>query len=145
VVAWVARVFYNEPYLGVPMTSRITMTPETICLDHSIFVGGRKHTLQVTACGQTFHPPPDSAEHFFKEHEWGFGTSRRGKLIHYQVAHSQWDIYPVQSFKLDWDFEMIYGPRFASLADMQPMSVILAAGSEVKVFPRGRLAKSLLR
>jgi uncharacterized protein YqjF (DUF2071 family) len=141
-VALIARVFYNEPYLGVPMTSRITTAPQTIRLDHAITFGGRQHTLQVTASAQTVLPSTDSTEHFFKEHEWGFGTSRGGKLIRYQVAHPQWEIHPVQSFNMDWDFEAVYGSRFAAMQKMEPMSVIVAVGSAVKVFPRGSIAAS---
>jgi uncharacterized protein YqjF (DUF2071 family) len=143
-VACVARAFYNEPYRGVPMTSRITRNAGKISLDHSVLTGGRQQTLQMTASDQPFRPPPDSAEHFFKEHQWGFGTSHRGKLIRYQVAHPEWDVYPVESFHLDWDFASVYGPGFAALTDMQPMSVIFAAGSSVQVFPRGRLSKTPL-
>jgi uncharacterized protein YqjF (DUF2071 family) len=139
-VAWMARLFYNEPYQGVPMISQVSKTPNTITLDHAITLGGRQHTLQVIARCQPFRPATDSTEHFFKEHQWGFGISRRGKLIRYQVSHPEWDVYPVESFKLDWDFKTVYGPRFASLQQMQPMSVVFAVGSSVQVYPKGRFA-----
>jgi hypothetical protein len=82
-------------------------------------------------------PVSDSLEHWFKEHSWGFGTSRRGKLIRYEVNHPEWDVYPVREFKFDVDWAKLYGPEWALMNGVQPASVVLAVGSDICVYPKG--------
>jgi uncharacterized protein YqjF (DUF2071 family) len=136
-VARLANWLYNESYLVAPMTSSVTHHSETITVRHRLSVDGRDNTVEMIGSKQTICPPCDSTECFFKEHEWGFGTSRSNRLIRYKVTHPVWNIHPVQSFKIDWDWNAVYGPHWASLQDMEPISVILAEGSAVKVFPYG--------
>ncbi len=87
-MAWVARTLYNEPYLGVPMSSRTEEGPAEITVRHTLRFGGREHTLRVTGQKPPVHPSEGSVEHFFKEHQWGFGRTRGGRLIRYEVASS---------------------------------------------------------
>jgi len=84
-------------------------------------------------------PGEDSDEHFFKEHQWGFGRDRRGRTLVYEVRHPLWDLYPVRSWSLDVDWASVYGPAWSCLSGVKPASVVLAAGSAVSVYPRGRL------
>ena len=141
-VALIARSFYNEPYFSAPMQSDTTSQNDSVTVHHTINVSGRINSIHMVGSASTISPPADSMECFVKEHEWGFGTSRSGRLIRYQVQHPVWDICPVQSFDLDWDWAAIYGPLWAPLQRMQPISTILAVGSDVKVFPRGMLKAS---
>ncbi len=82
-------------------------------------------------------PEPESVEHFFKEHSWGYGTSRRGELIRYEVNHPEWDVYPVREFAADLDWGLLYGPEWTCMNEAHPESVLLAVGSDVNVYPRG--------
>jgi uncharacterized protein YqjF (DUF2071 family) len=138
-VARLARWIYNEPYKTAAMTSHVKTTNDSISVCHKLEVGGRKNIVQMTADRQTICPVPLSSESFFKDQQWGFGTSRSGKLIRYRVVHPLWKIHPVQSFSLDWDWGSVYGPYFAMLQEMQPMSVMLVEGSAVKLYPFARL------
>lgn len=136
-VATLARAIYNEPYRAAPMTSRVQSSDDGIIVDHTLTLDGETHSLRISADAATVRPAEDSIEHFFKEHDWGFGTSRGGRLIRYRVEHPTWDIHPVRSFELHWDWEKVYGPQWAFLQNAQPYSVILAVGSAVRVFPKG--------
>ncbi len=138
-IAKIARWIYNEPYQAARMKSEIHEDPDQFTVRHQLRLNGREHSVSVVASKSTICPAQGSEECFFKEHEWGFGTSRRGGLIRYQVRHPVWNIHPVQSFQLDWDWQAVYGPHWAGLQNMQPSSVILAEGSAVEVFPRGVL------
>jgi hypothetical protein len=82
-------------------------------------------------------PPPESLEHFFKEHSWGFGTSRRGALVRYRVHHPVWETHKIRSCTISVDWPGLYGPKWRFLADQQPYSIVLAAGSAVAVYPKG--------
>jgi len=137
VVAVLARIIYNEPYSAAPMASRVQANNDGIIVDHTLTLGGETHSLRINADATTVRPAEGSIEHFFKEHDWGFGTSRGGRLIRYRVEHPPWDIHPVRSFELHLNWEKVYGPQWAFLQNAQPYSVILAVGSAVRVFPKG--------
>jgi uncharacterized protein YqjF (DUF2071 family) len=140
-VAWMARTLYNEPYRAVPMTSRVEEDERTITMRHAATIGGREQTLHVVGAKPSHVPATDSVEHFFKEHEWGFGTRRGGRLVTYRVVHDVWAVYPVASHELNLDVGLAYGERWAFLDDATPRHVALAAGGPVKVYPwRGDVA-----
>ena len=135
-VAFLARTIYREPYVSAPMSSRVREDDGRIVIEHRLTFKGRENRLNVVATKPATRPATDSVEHFFKEHEWGFGTGRRGQRLSYQVAHPCWDCYQVESFALDWDWRGVYGEDFAFLGSSTPRSVIAAVGSEVSVFPK---------
>jgi uncharacterized protein YqjF (DUF2071 family) len=138
-VATLARWIYNEPYAVASMQSRVQISSQIISVEHKIKLRGVAHSVQVVASADPICPTVGSVECFFKDQQWGYGTSSKGRLICYSVLHPTWQIYPIRSFKLDWDWTAVYGPYWASLQNMQPMSVMLAAGSAVEVFPHGTI------
>jgi len=138
-IAMLARKIYNEPYSAVPMSSRVTHTSSEITVEHRLTFGGRENRLMVIAKKPAGLAAEDSVEHFFKEHQWGYGQSRGKQCIRYQVTHPQWETYPVISHEIDWDWAGLYGPEFGVLASIPPCSIILAVGSEISVFPKGKL------
>jgi hypothetical protein len=135
-IAWIARGLYNEPYRATPMRSTWTETADGAEVGHELDQGGRTHTLQMKLGKETGIPPEESAAHFFKEHSWGFGQSRGGKLLRYRVWHPFWETRPVESLDLDWDFGTVYGPEWADLAQTRPHHLAFALGSEIRVYPK---------
>ena len=142
-VAFLAKQIYNEPYVAAPIKYEIKNDSETINIRYELLLknsnGTSKNNIEITADSNTICAGPESIECFFKEQEWGFGTSKNGKLIRYKVVHPTWNIHPVKSFKLNWDWETVYGKKWKIMKEMEPMSVIFAEGSKVKVFPYGTL------
>lgn len=136
-IAWVARQLYNEPYVSIPMTSTVTETAETLCVEHRLIGRQRTGTIRATGMKPGLQPGPETVEHFFKEHRWGYGRTRRGVTLRYEVRHPIWQVYPVRDFHIDVDWAALYGPEWAFLQDAAPASTILAAGSAVAVFPHG--------
>jgi uncharacterized protein YqjF (DUF2071 family) len=133
VVAGMAKGLYNEPYRACPMREAIALDAETITATYGLTVGGRRHTIQVSGDRLTTMPPETSVEHFFKEHRWGFGMDRLGRLTRYEVTHPVWAVHPVTDWHLDLDWALVYGPEWAFLQDQAPYSVVLAAGSPITV------------
>jgi uncharacterized protein YqjF (DUF2071 family) len=140
-VAWMARWLYNEPYIAAPLTARKTELPDAIHMEYRLRYAGRWHRIEVTGGKPAIQPAADSVEHFFKEHRWGFGVTRGGKPLRYEVVHPVWDVYPVRSYRLDFDFAAVYGPQWGFLGQAVPYSTVLAAGSDVRVYPKGQLAR----
>jgi uncharacterized protein YqjF (DUF2071 family) len=140
-VAWMARWLYNEPYLAAPLWATHSDTGDANSLEYRLRFAGREHCIRVTGDRKAFQPGEDSLEHFFKEHHWGYGTTRSGQAIRYEVAHPVWEVYPLRSYQLDFAFAAIYGPEWGFLRHTAPVSVILAAGSPVSVFSKGELVR----
>ena len=138
-VSWLARAIYNEPYLMAPIESGVVEEASVIVAIRRLHWRGRSHAIEVTGNKPGRRPAEDSEEHFFKEHQWGFGRDRRGGTLVYQVRHPLWEVYPVRSWVLDFDWALVYGPAWGFLSAEKPASVVLAAGSPVSVYPRGRL------
>jgi len=138
-VAWLARTIYNEPYRIAPLTSRCQDDAVRRGMEYRFRWGGREHILSVSGVKPTFVPNESSDEHFFKEHRWGYGITRRGRTIRYEVTHPPWEVFPVQSFQIDLDWASVYGPEWGILAKATPMSTVFAEGSAIVVYPKGQL------
>ena len=113
--------------------------PASLTVEHRLVWGGRVATISVTGSKPTVTVADTSIEHFFKEHRWGFCTNRRGQTVRYEVMHSVWEIYPVLTYRLDLDWGLVYGPEWKILEGKAPCSTVLAEGSPVAVYPKGRL------
>ena len=138
-VSWLARAIYNEPYLVAPIESGVTEEAAATVTTRHLRWLGRTHAIEVTGHKPAVRPQENSEEHFFKEHQWGFGRDRRGRTLYYEVRHPVWDVYPVRSWSVDFDWAQVYGPAWGFLSAAKPASVVLAAGSAVSVYPRGQL------
>lgn len=136
-VASVARVVYNEPYRAARMGMAVSDAADAVTAEYRVEWGGRPHTLRAVGAKPAGRPGPGSAEHFFKEHSWGYGVTRRGRLLRYEVSHPDWDVYPVRDYRIDVDWGVLYGSAWSDMTGREPASVILAAGSAVSVYPKG--------
>src|SRR4051794_19642313 len=83
-VAWLARLLYNEPYRAAPLTSRRTEEPTRLTMEYRLRWRGREHVITATGGKPAVLPAETSDEHFFKEHHWGFGVTRRGRGLRYE-------------------------------------------------------------
>ncbi|MFO0848657.1 MAG: DUF2071 domain-containing protein [Gemmataceae bacterium] len=136
-VATVARVLYNEPYRTARMTGRAEDGGSVMAAEYTVEWGGRTHRLSAVGDQPAVRPGSDTAEYWFKEQRWGYGVTRRGRLLRYEVTHPEWEVYPVRSFTADVDWGTLYGPQWTAMTKTQPASVMLVAGSAVQVFPYG--------
>ena len=135
-VPFVANSVYNENYKRIRMKKvmKILDGDDVIHLNYNMNMKGREFNLNMKAKQESFIPGENTIEHFIKEHEWGFGKSRRGKLLSYKVVHPVWEVCPVTHFSHNFDFGLIYGNKWEMLNDEKPFNVMFAKGSEVKVF-----------
>jgi uncharacterized protein YqjF (DUF2071 family) len=133
-VAWMARAFYNEPYRTASMSSHVIDEADRLTFELRIVCGGRDHFLRAIGEKPATRPGPDTVEHFFKEHEWGFNRSLRGRTMRYRVEHPVWDVYRVQDNGVDVDWGLLYGPQWKIMQGASPYAVVLAVGSRVAVY-----------
>ena len=135
-VALIANKIYNEPYSAIKMQSSNQKTEEDIKVMHTFCINKEWFNLAVIAEKTSYLPEKDSIEHFFKEHEIGFGKDKKNTTLEYKVEHPVWEIHAIKNVESTICFEKIYGAKWAFLDLEKPFNVLLAKGSEVKVFDK---------
>lgn len=129
----VARAVYNEPYRTAPMRGEVSVEGGVRSVSYGVRVGGREQTFGVESDAETFVPGEGTIEHFFKEHRWGYGRSRRGRPLRYEVDHPVWAVHRVRSWSVDVDWVAMYGKEWGVIEGAEPVSVVHAVGSGVVV------------
>ena len=132
-IALIARRFYEEPYVAMPMGYSIAQQHDQLAVNFRWHYARRKHILSATADPTAQPIAPGSVEEFITEHYWGYTKRTDGTTSAYQVEHPRWHIYPVRSLDFSGDFPTLYGPRWAFLNTQPPHSALLAEGSAVTV------------
>jgi hypothetical protein len=132
VVAAVARLFYNEPYVCLPMRSRVEAGPPPR-MEYGWDLGGRWHTCAAAGTGQGAEPAVGTFEEFITEHYWGYTRQRDGSTVEYRVEHPRWKVWPAEDVRLDGDLEALYGADLGSKL-VRPHSGLIADGSAVTVY-----------
>lgn len=137
-IAVVANLLYHEHYRAVPMELDVEETDGVRRMRVAIEIGERTHAMTLAGRAESVMPGADSVEHFFKEHEWGFGRDGDGGLVVYRVHHPQWAVYPtsLERLELSVDFAELYGEPWGALDRIAPHHVAFAVGSEIAVYGR---------
>ena len=138
-VSLIARLLYNEPYRTAPVRGRIESGADDIVAAYEVDLDGQAHTLTATGQKPAFRPDNTAIEHFLMEQKWGFGRTRAGQMLRYEVEHLPWHIYTVGSYALDMDFAALYGQEWAVLSEIEPRSIIFSPGSPVTVWPARKI------
>lgn len=140
IIATVARLVYNEPYLAVPMSHRLDLDPASGgSAEYSWTHGGERLSLTGTAAGTAVDSTPRSEAEFITEHYWGYTRQRDGGTLEYRVDHPRWPVWHVTDSAFLGDATALYGAPFGSMLKAPPRSAFLATGSEVAVYSGQRL------
>jgi uncharacterized protein YqjF (DUF2071 family) len=134
-VSLVARWFYNEKYVTMPMRHRIEL-PGAGKVQYEWWHGNRWNGVTANIHGLALPPLAGSEEEFITEHYWAYTRQPDGTTMEYQVEHPPWRIWPASSARFDCNVEAIYGKQFAPYL-REPSSAFVADGSPVTV-RRGR-------
>lgn len=140
-IAQIARKLYNEPYRHTRMRSAVHDNGEMVMVEHDWAWNESRHRVRVTSRANAKIPAENTADHFFKEHQWGYGVSKGGETLIYEVRHPIWKTYPIRNFEVSVDFGSVYGAEFSSLNDVEPVSVVHALGSPIEVLPHRKLSE----
>ncbi|MGN7863192.1 YqjF family protein [Chryseobacterium sp. 22458] len=130
-LSFVANSIYKENYHTMPMRNLIHEKEDELLISYS-WKDKSWHTLQITAESKAQTMEANSEFEFITEHYWGF-TKNENKTSEYEVCHPKWKYYLIKDYKLDIHFGNIYGKDFESLDSQEPVSVMLAEGSEIEV------------
>ena len=133
-VSLVARWFYNEKYVTMPMRHRIEPPGENAdgIVQYEWWHGKRWQGLSARIHAQATSVLAGSEEEFITEHYWGYTKQQDGGTMEYAVEHPPWHVWPVSSARYDCDVAAIYGEEFVPHL-REPSSVLVADGSPVIV------------
>jgi uncharacterized protein YqjF (DUF2071 family) len=136
-IALIARTFYDEPYLALPMRHVLEHNDGRLFAEYQWRRGRRWETLAMTASGDPQSAAPGSHEEFITEHYWGY-TARRDGCSEYRVEHPRWRLWTAETTKFDADVATLYGPQFVEALEAPRVSGFIAEGSHIQVYQRNR-------
>jgi uncharacterized protein YqjF (DUF2071 family) len=136
-IAFVARAFYDEPYLALPMRHLLEHKEGRVFAEYQWRRGTRWETLAMTATGEPENAAEGSHEEFITEHYWGY-TAQRDGCSEYRVEHPRWRLWTAETTKFDADVATLYGPQFVEPLAAQAVSGFIAEGSPIEVHKRNR-------
>ena len=171
-IAWVARTFYNENYVAMPMSHHMeksdgfvtqlvgtrstashssptnqgrggTRPYQITSVHYSWRFGGEENFLKLTTRGQPLPIGEGTEQEFITEHYWGYAAQKNGSTVEYQVEHPRWRVWETESAALHCNVAGLYGERFGKYLSGPPFSAFLAEGSAVKVFKGVRLGSAI--
>jgi len=145
-IALVARAFYGENYLALPMKQEIEHVDLGIKVAYSWRRGSKWESLAMTASGEPQNIPAGSHEEFITEHYWGYTCvrarhaeaeeRRRAGCSEYRVEHPRWKIWTAETFQLRAAVATLFGAQFAETLAAPPRSAFIAEGSPITVARR---------
>ena len=141
-LALIARLFYNENYVAMPMAHVLDMAEDRPVgpMVYRWCSGESWNELAATPRGEPHLPRPGSEEAFVTEHYWGYSTQRDGGTVEYRVAHPPWEVWPVAGPVFQCEVGNLYGHEFVAPLSRRPASAFMARGSAVEVFAGKRIA-----
>jgi len=136
-IAAVARTFYNERYVALPMSHNIERDGSALAVEYRWKLGTSRNRIRATAKQSPRMPANGSQEEFISEHYWGYAAQKDGGCIEYQVQHPPWKVWTTTDAIFEGDMEALYGKELDAVLKHPPQSAFLAEGSAVSVH-RGR-------
>jgi uncharacterized protein YqjF (DUF2071 family) len=146
-IAWVARSFYGENYIFVPMKHSLFSNNQVLtgfshldepvdAITYSWIHNSNPFYLEAKFMSLAGETNPGSIEEFITEHYWGY-SFYRGNTLEYEVKHPKWNVRVASSSTFSGDVLGLYGKQFIETLQDNPTSAFLAEGSEVCVY-RGK-------
>lgn len=137
-IAFVARTFYNENYVALPMAHEIrSIADNRLKVAYRWCSGNSWSDINLETEGDSKLPANNSVEQFITEHYWGYAAQPNSGCVEYRVTHPSWRVWQTRQSAFEGDAEKVYGKDFAAVLRGKPQSAFLADGSPVTVM-RGR-------
>jgi uncharacterized protein YqjF (DUF2071 family) len=137
-IALVARAFYGEKYLALPMKHEIEHVDPKLKVEYSWRRGCKWESLKMSASGEPQAIAAGSHAEFITEHYWGYTRVRAG-CSEYRVEHPRWKIWNANDFEFRGDTAALYGPQFVETLSAPPRSAFIAEGSPITIEGRSIL------
>jgi hypothetical protein len=137
-IALVARAFYSEPYVALPMRHEVQHVDLHVNVEYSWRRRRKWESLKISATGEPQLIPAGSHAEFITEHYWGYTCVRTG-CSEYRVQHPRWKVWNADSFEFRADVATLYGETFVETLSQRPRSAFIADGSPITIERRAIL------
>ena len=131
-LTFVANTIYGEKYETLPMLHSWQTLNDYLNVEYK-WKKNDWHHFKVKADQIPEDLTENSEEEFITEHYWGYTSLSSTKTSEYAVEHPKWKMYRVHEYSVGVDFGIVYGRDFSFLTNQEPVSVMLAEGSEITV------------
>lgn len=138
-LTFVANTIYKEHYQTMPMKHSVTENKNSIDFVYQWKNNNEWNSILVATEKNSIEIDHNSEAEFITEHYFGYTKTNKNITFEYEVKHPRWQQLQVVSYKIDVDFENVYGNDFVFLQNLEPTSVILAKGSTVTVENKKKL------
>jgi uncharacterized protein YqjF (DUF2071 family) len=135
-ITLLANLLYKENYVTRSIVYNDEINDRYSSFKYSWNELGRKQSMQVRSNNHSIDAPAGSKIRFITEHYFGYSRFSESNTIEYRVEHPQWKILEATDFRVDIDYEHVYGPDWRILNDSEPDSVFIASGSPVVINPK---------
>jgi uncharacterized protein YqjF (DUF2071 family) len=133
-IAFVARLVYNEPYIALPMQSEVAPGPRPNRVRYAWrSARGWQHLALITE-DELASRAGQSDVTFITDHQWGYSRQRDGTTLEYRVEHPPWRVWIGAQPEVMGDLGVVYGSALGSAIAGAPVSALLAEGSPVTVY-----------
>ena len=132
-VAWLANKLYKEHYMAIPTRHNWEITGMNKRIEYSWLRHKKWNHISVNTSTAGMPIKKDSVEEFIFEHYYGYTKIDENIAEEYKIEHPRWQIFNIDQFEINCDFEAMYGSNFAHLRAKNPDSVMLAEGSAIAV------------
>jgi hypothetical protein len=133
IVSILANSLYKEHYSFAEMSSSIRVENGIKNINYNWKVNTEHHAIIASFDNELKDIEPNSLEEFIYEHYFGFTNVSDTETWEYKVNHPRWLTNEIKEYKINCDFEKMYGSDFAFLNHQKPYSVYNAQGSEVSI------------
>lgn len=140
-LAWSANLFYKEHYRFMPMERSWTIhqrKPQQR-IQYTWRNEGYEYFMKVKSGKAPLRVVSGTEEYFLMMQPYGYTGRGTPKPWQYRVEHPVWDMYTVDKYKVEVDFDALFGKQFRFLNNEVPQSVYLAEGSDIAIRMRQRL------
>lgn len=133
IVAWTANKLYNEHYTVVPTKHEIIEEKSFKKVKFEWLLNKKWNSIAVTTATTSEKMKPNSLESFIYEHYYGYTKTADNETEEYKLQHPSWKVSEVLDYKIECDFEAMYGKSFSVLDQTKPEAVFIADGSAVAI------------
>ncbi|TDD98314.1 YqjF family protein [Flavobacterium cellulosilyticum] len=133
IVAWTANKLYNENYTVVPTKHKIIEEKLVKKVKFEWLLNKKWNSIAVTTATTSEKMKPNSLESFIYEHYYGYTKTSENETEEYKLQHPSWKVSEVLDYKIECDFEAMYGKSFSVLNQTKPEAVFIADGSSVGI------------
>jgi len=132
-VAWVANKLYKEHYTTIPTKNNIYINATQKKIEYLWQINKVWNSIYIESSTDKDDMQTNSFEEFIFEHYYGYTKIDKLKTEEYIINHPRWKVNKITSYKINCDFDKMYGNHFSFLNTVNPNSVFLAEGSPVSV------------